>query len=484
MNQELVSRIREYMCAHRAEIVRDLLRLAAIPSVRSDAADGAPFGIASRAALVDAVALFRENGFFAECRSGNRYGIATYGEGEPTLALFGHTDVVPVGDDWELTSPFSPIQTEDGYLVGRGVEDNKAGIVTALYVMRAFRDLALPMRGRLLAFLGAAEETGMEDIEAFCLENPMPDISIVPDNEYPVCLGEKGICQLMARSRSPLHTVTELQGGMAYNVILDLVTLSVRCERELADAILERVEGADGISAAIVEDGLTLSVRGVSAHASRPDGSINAAKRACDLLLEVPGFDAADREILKNASALLSTVHGEAFGIEQDDAYFGRVTAANGIARIEDGHLVLTFDIRYGTTSDPERLVDAVRTSLACAGFDMISFENRPGFRLDEENPTARALLDTYRTLSGESEARPYYSGGGTYARHLKNAYSIGCAVPYIRGNREFAPGHGDIHQSDESIYTDALIESIAMTAAMTVAAENTIEVAKAQNPL
>lgn len=476
MDERTISCVREYVQAHRTEIIRDLCRLAAIPSIRGKAEEGAPYGIACADALREAVNLFRENGFPAECCSGNRYGLATYGEGSPTLGLFGHTDVVPVGDDWELTEPFTPIEL-DGYLIGRGVEDNKAGVVTALYVLRAFRDLRIPLKGRILVFLGAAEETGMEDIEAFCGENSMPDLSIVPDNEYPVCLGEKGMCHLFARADTPFLDITGFSGGLAFNVILDRVTVSIRRSDALAAALPRLIAGKNAFS--LNDDGksLTLTAKGLSAHASVPDGSVNAAYLTCDLLRGCEELSASDRSVLASAADLLETVHGEVFGIVNNDAYFGPVTSANGIAQLTDGALTLSFDIRYGTSSDPEILYHAVESALHRKGFSVISPHNRAGFRLDENAPAARGMMEVYRTVSGETDCRPYYSGGGTYARDLKNAYSIGCAVPYLNGNRTFSPGHGRIHQSDESILIDGLLESVAMATLMVAACEEAFPV-------
>jgi succinyl-diaminopimelate desuccinylase len=223
MKAEIISAVKEYMLSHSEEIVRDLFRLVRIPSVRGEAEEGAPFGRACRDALDEAVLLFRENGFEASVSSDFTYGLASYGEGSPTLALFGHTDVVPVGDDWEQTAPFEPIRIGD-CLIGRGVEDNKAGVIHSLYIFKAFRDLGLPLCGRLLAFLGSAEETGMEDIASFCKNEPMPELSIVPDNEYPICLGEKGILHLLAESKTALATLCPLRAG----VPLTSFSISVR----------------------------------------------------------------------------------------------------------------------------------------------------------------------------------------------------------------------------------------------------------------
>ena len=81
--------------------------------------------------------------------------------GGRSLMLNGHVDVVPVGDPdaWSTSDPFSGRIAGDT-LYGRGACDMKAGLVAALFAVRAVRRAGVPLCGDLLVACVAGEEDG------------------------------------------------------------------------------------------------------------------------------------------------------------------------------------------------------------------------------------------------------------------------------------------------------------------------------------
>lgn len=456
-------RITDFFEAHREEMLTRLASLCAIPSVMGAPQEGMPYGIGVDTALRAAEAMFREDGFATERDPEGRYFLATYGEGERTLGLFAHADVVPAGDGWTLTAPFEPLR-RDGLLIARGADDNKTGIISSLYLLRAVRELSLPIDGvRLLVFVGGNEESGMSDIEAFCAAHPAPDVSIVPDNSFPLSLGEKGRVTAWLVSPPMLSDVLSINGGMAFNAVLDRATATLAFSPALAESLREAISGREDISMDVDGPGgrITLTARGRSAHAAAPKDGINAGALLTELLSACPCLSADERGVLASASIFLSSPYGGALGIAGDDGPFYGRTTVNGMIRTRGGRIFLSQDIRYGAALHwEEDLAPLVEEGVDAEEWEIIIDSATDGFDLGDDAPLAARLLDAFRRLTGNEQAMPYRSLGGTYARHLPAAYSVGTSVD--RARPALIPeGHGGAHAPDEYICEDSLLASL-----------------------
>lgn len=455
--------IRQYFEEHKREIVDTLKALASIPSVRSAARENAPYGAECARALEFTRDLYEENGFAAELHADKGYLLARApGAGEGSIGLFAHADVVPPGDGWMYCPPFAPME-KDGFLIGRGVDDNKAGIVTSLFAARAIRDLGLPMRRSIVMFTGSNEESGMGDITAYRQEQPLPDVSLVPDCAFPVYRGEKGILRFWADAPAAEGALTDAEGGAAFNIVLDKAAASLADVPGLYEALTDAA--AEGVTVKRAEGRIELEARGVPRHAAMPEGSVNAGYLLAKTLAGCGVLEEAQRKVMAQAAELLSDPYGVGFGIAAEDAAFGPLTCVNGMMTYA-GHAALSFDVRYGTSVDGADLEKRIVRRLEDMGWSMRMENNRPGFLVPEDSPLVQGILRVYERCTGETGCVSRLSAGGTYARYLPNAVSIGTSFAHPRPF-ELPEGHGDVHQADECISIEGLLDAMAVVTEM-----------------
>ena len=447
---------------NKEDILHKWIELAKIPSIKSEPEDDAPFGINCKDALYKAAYFFEKDGFKTKINDRNTYALCSYGEGERKIGLFSHSDVVPVGDDWIYTSPFEPIIL-NGTLIGRGVEDNKSGIMAALCIFRFLKDNDINLKSKLELFIGSDEECGMGDLKDYLKEETMPDVSIVPDADFPCSIGEKGIYHLMTESKTAFDSITYLDGGEAYNIVLDKVNICLPCSENTLTEIDEKIKNRTDVTVKAENDCVYLQFKGIAKHASIPEGSVNAALLAAEFLVDCSFVSDNDKVILKNAIEMLSCHYGKGFSIDHNDPVFGKTTCVNGLCKTVDGKLRLSFDIRYGSAQNSVVLEKSADEHLEKYGFMPIEKDNRPGFSIDENSPYPAVFEDIYAELTGVRLNRVTMAGG-TYARKLKNAFSVGTYI--IKKDRvtpvfEMPEGHGGAHQCDECIDIEGFFEAV-----------------------
>ncbi|MBR5613918.1 MAG: Sapep family Mn(2+)-dependent dipeptidase [Clostridia bacterium] len=460
MNLRYDTEIKQWIDENKDSLLNEWIEIAKVPAILGEPECDAPFGKACAEGLEKCTKLFSDRGFSAEIFKESGYALVTMGSGEKTIGIFSHSDVVPVGDDWLFTKPFEPV-IKDGALIGRGVEDNKSGIMAALCAMEIIRKYNIPLKSRLQLFIGSNEETGMKDIDAFVNEQPMPEISLIPDADFPCSTGEKGICHFFASCDTSCTDVLDFCGGEAFNIVLDKAKATLKYSKELETELCNKSNGQ--ITVSTTDNFIEVEAKGIAKHASDPDGSINAAYLLAELFASAAALPQSDREIMAQIKHILSCPFGTSMELDHCDDLFGRLTFVNGIVSLENGHIKLSFDMRYSSALDHKQLEERAINAFKSLGWSTKIDSNMKGFSISADSKIPQKFEDIYREVTG-IEKKSIKLGGGTYARKLENAFSVGTfttTAEHPEPQLKMPAGHGGAHQCDEMIDIESFFTAV-----------------------
>lgn len=454
--------IHDYIHQHKDEIVNILKELIRIPSVRSEAEENAPFGAECARVLEFTKNLYEDNGFDTELDREGGYLLSYYGEGKKSLGIFSHADVVPVGEGWSLTTPFEPNEI-DGFLVGRGVMDDKAAVVASFFVARMIKELEIPFNSRLMLFTGSAEESGMGDIKNYLSKHTPPDFALVPDACFPLYRGNKGRILIKATRNSSLCEIKSIVGIKAGTNVGEAVARLAFCDK-IFEYLKEK--NSESLSVARENDEIVISAKGIAKHTALPEGSVNAVALIADTLRGCEALSEKTRDICIFIYGICSDYYGGYLGIACDDSDFGKLTFVNYGINADESSVTLDFNIRYGAAVDSEKMKAKLAEKFSEYGFSVEILDESIPHIVPADHPMLLALMNTFAKFTGETDGKMYVNAGGTYAQRLPCAAEIGVTTKGGRPNGTPA-GHGAVHQPDECISIDGFLEAIELTALM-----------------
>ncbi|WP_343209708.1 Sapep family Mn(2+)-dependent dipeptidase [Anaerolentibacter hominis] len=456
MSQSMCSEeMKSWIADHQAEMVKDIIDVVNIRSVAEYGEGGYPFGTGCKKAL-DHLLKLAEGYGFETCNYEDYMGSATLKgtEGKKTIGIFAHADVVPEGTGWEY-EPYNAVE-KDGYLIGRGVSDNKGPAIMSLYALRFLKETGVKLKDNITLYFGCCEEKGMDDIKYWREHYPMPDFSLVPDVNFPVCYGEKGILELMAVSDVAGSELADFCGGEVSNTIPGEAYAVVRCEDQ--DKAIAILADCEGISAEKRDNCLVITGRGMSKHAAFPEDSVNANGVVARALLKADLVSGAAKNAVSFIARVCEDYYGASIDVPYEDKESGRMTHTCSVVRVENGKMLTKFNLRYPVTTDQEKMIEALKQFFAGWNFELEDIENNGPAYQPVDNPVVRALCDISNEVLG-ADLKPYTMGGGTYSRKLKNAIGFGPGIPDEKPI--FPAGRGGGHQPDEFIRVGRLIDGL-----------------------
>lgn len=443
------TKLREKISGMQEEIIQGIQKCIQIDSVGGEPCEGAPYGKGPKKAMEYALALGKSMGF----KTGNvddKAGYVEIGDGEEMIAVLGHLDVVPVGDDWKYP-PFGG-EIHDGIMYGRGVADDKGPTIGAIYALKAIRESGIAFDRRIRVIFGTNEERGCDCIKHYVKSGAeLPVMGITPDAEYPMIFFEKGLTTVIGGKKKPEQgeiKVLAFHGGTAGNVVPLCCRLVLSGEHQIPER--------EGVTVKTENGTTVVEAEGVSAHGSRPELGINAVTRLMDAVKDIR--TGGDFDCLADfvREKICGETNGKTLGICYQDEETGETTVNLGVIEYSDEEMYINLDIRYPKNGNQQEVYENMRAALAKYGLTVLEHRTTDMLYVPKDSELIRKLMEVYREGTGE-EPKPQAIGGGTYAKMFKNMVAFG---PMFPGDADVA------HQPNEHMEVRKLIKSIQLTAA------------------
>lgn len=455
IDKETERKIDEWVYEHKDEFLADLKELVSFPSVSPEGKyeGDMPFGEPCAKVLSRAGEMAKEYGFEVENMNNYCY-VARLGEGEEKVGILGHLDVVPAGNDWNYP-PFDMTIT-DSLIIGRGVMDDKGPLWSSVYAARCLKELGLTPKRTTEIFMGSDEETGMLDIEYYCEHStPAPVVAFTPDGGYPICHGEKGIMGFVFDIPAENGNIVDFKGGTVTNVVADHaeILLSDVCFGEVEKAF----EGETAFKVEKEEENVRIISTGAAVHASTPETGINAIGILAKAVLEKGFAKGGAEKALSFVADMLSSYNGEPFDAAYEDEPSGKLTHVGGVIGFEDNTLSLHIDVRYPVTVKGEDVMAKAMAHADKMGCALRGKRDSKPTYISADSDLVKTCTATVNKVMGKNW-QPFTMGGGTYARHMNNAYALGAEEPDWVS--PFGPYRGGMHQADECAPIELLLNT------------------------
>lgn len=458
--------VNAWLDAHEQDLIEDIKTLCAINSVQGEAEEGKPFGEGPYASLNRAIRFAKDYGF-AVTNYDNYVGTADYDPSLPrSLDILCHTDVVPAGEGWTVTEPFTVIE-KDGRLYGRGTSDDKGPLMASMYAMRALRECGVKLKKGVRLIMGANEETGSEDIAYYYKKEPEGEMTFSPDGYFPIINIEKGqfrgILSKDVTEDKGLPRVLSLDAGVAFNAVPQKAVIrfeGLDLAQDTVKTAMQDVAETCGVEISASGE-QEITVIGKSAHASTPEGGKNAGLAAMILITRLPLHESEMLTALRQIPVLFpyGVTDGSGIGIKMSDEDSHDLTCTLDLYHVTPTHAEFTFDARTPVMATKENCEDVAAASVKAAGLDWSTPGMIPPHVVSKDSDFVRKLLASYEEVTGR-EGHCLAIGGGTYVHDLKNGVAYGAVFEDVDTRMHGADEFFDLDNlmAAAKVYADAIV--------------------------
>ena len=427
----MIEKMLEHIKEKRDEIISDSLKLIDIPSLTRNIDD-------NRRCL-DYIALSAQSeGMKIRYTKKRDCLVLEIGEGEETIGVLTHVDVVDAGDlsKW-LTPPFKGIFDGD-FIIGRGAMDDKVPTAIIFNIMKVLNSLDLDFKRKLQLIIGTKEEEEWTDMESFLNEFRIPDFSFTPDGAFPIHNIEKGYADVVIsfpfENIFPNGKIVTFESGDSPNTIPS--------------------KGSFVFHQSAKDSTIELLSSGKSSHSSLPENGDNALTKLCGLIKDIKLESERFNQIIDFIMLMNNIYDGSSLGFENNDNQFngefiGETYVNPTKLCFRDYRVLLNINIRHKLGVNQQSIVDIFEKHGKLFDFEFKISNYLDPLYVEKEHPMFDLMEKAYIEVTGNKGGFDL-AGGTSYAKALPNTVSWGPVFP----------GENDTcHQENERISMDSVMK-------------------------
>ena len=400
------------------EFLTSLKTLISYPSVLNEGENGTPFGQAIQDVLEKTLEICRSLGFTTYLDPKGYYGYAEIGQGAELLAVLCHLDVVPSGDEADWRTPPFEATIKDGWIFGRGVQDDKGPSMAALYVVKALLDSGVKFKKRVRFIFGTDEETLWRCMGRYNELEETATLGFAPDSSFPLTYAEKGLLQV--KLHGPGSDQLDLEAGEAFNVVPGKASY----QGELLEPV---VAGLQVAAFEYEQNDQQVTVLGLPKHAKDAAEGINAIVRLATVLQPLephPALAFIAEAVGEDATG------GRLFGDISDEPS-GRLSFNIAGLTLNSEKSEIRIDIRIPVLADKDQLVAQLTDIAGRYQLDYEEFDYLAPLYVPKDSELVSTLMAIYQEKTGDTSPA-MSSGGATFARTMPNCVAFGALFPGV----------------------------------------------------
>ena len=400
------------------EFLTSLKTLISYPSVLNEGENGTPFGQAIQDVLEKTLEICRSLGFTTYLDPKGYYGYAEIGQGAELLAVLCHLDVVPSGDEADWRTPPFEASIKDGWIFGRGVQDDKGPSMAALYAVKALLDSGVKFKKRVRFIFGTDEETLWRCMGRYNELEETATLGFAPDSSFPLTYAEKGLLQV--KLHGPGSEQLELEAGAAFNVVPGKASY----QGKLLELV---VAGLQAAAFDYEQNDQQVIVLGLPKHAKDAAEGINAIVRLATVLQPLQAHPA----LAFIAEAVGEDATGCRLFGDISDEPSGRLSFNIAGLTLNSEKSEIRIDIRIPVLADKVQLVAKLADIAGRYQLDYEEFDYLAPLYVPKDSELVSTLMAIYQEKTGDTSPA-MSSGGATFARTMPNCVAFGALFPGV----------------------------------------------------